>query len=200
MSDNFEIDYIRKLVHEAYIPFAEEERSIAWPNNTERRENDAEHSYSLALIGMALGEQLGMDPAKIAYYATIHDLPELYAGDTSVWDDRGRETKIEREAAATEKIGIVFSETPVLKRAIEEYEEQADEESRFVYALDKLLAVIMIVEKDGYFWKSEGISFEEHREKAVDMMKKVSAHPIVLQWYQELLDYIVEHRQQLFDD
>lgn len=199
MTNNFEVDYVRRLVQEAYIPFSEEERSIPWPNNSHRHENDSEHSYSLALIGIALGEQLGMDPAKIAYYATVHDLPELYAGDTSVWDDKGRETKAEREAAATEKIGIVFGPTPILKIAIEAYEAQEDEEARFVYALDKLLAVIMIVENDGYVWKSEGITFQMHREKAADMMQKVSVHPAVATWYQELLDHIKLNREKFFN-
>lgn len=198
MTEQLEINYVRKMMTEAYIPFAEEDRVIAWPGDLERSENDAEHSFSLALVGMALGERLGMDPKKIAYYSTIHDLPELYAGDTSVWDDEGRITKKEREAKAVERISLEFTQTPVLKMAIEEYESQQDEESRFVYALDKLLAVIMIVECGGYFWKTQGITYQMHCEKAEEMKTKVAAHPQVELWYQELLDYISDNRDQLF--
>jgi 5'-deoxynucleotidase YfbR-like HD superfamily hydrolase len=84
---------VRLITNEMYVPFANIERQITWPQGEERMENDAEHSFSLALVGMALGEQIGLDPQKIAYYATIHDLPELYAGDTSVWDEEGLTTK-----------------------------------------------------------------------------------------------------------
>lgn len=199
MNPELDIDHVRRLIGEAYIPFANEERAIPWPEQDDRLENDAEHSYSLALIGMALGERLGMDPAKIAYYATIHDLPELFAGDTSVWDEEGRKTKHQRELEATERIGIVFSDTPILKLAIHQYEAQEDEESRFVYALDKLLAVIMIVETEGYFWKQNGISFDQHIEKVKEMLNKVSAHPVVYQWYRELEEYITENRSRFFN-
>ncbi len=112
----------------------------------------------------------------------------------------GRETKAEREEAAIEKIGIEFIATPGLQRAILLYEAQEDEESRFVYALDKLLAVIMIVEADGYFWRKNNISYEMHREKAVEMLEKVSAHPVVARWYKELLDYIDSRKEDLFDN
>ncbi len=84
MQEKLLLEDVTHLVHSAYVPFAEIERAIPWPYSEGRAENDAEHSYSLTLVGMALGEKLGLDPGKITYYATVHDLPELYAGDTSV--------------------------------------------------------------------------------------------------------------------
>ncbi len=72
-------DETRFLITEAYLPFADVDRVIPWPGQEGRLENDAEHSFSLAFVASLLGRQLGLDPAKIALYATFHDFVERYA-------------------------------------------------------------------------------------------------------------------------
>ena len=65
-----------------------------------RRENDAEHSWHFALMAMLLSEYA--DGSKVDFYrvlrmALVHDLIEVYAGDTFAYDKKGNEDKEERE-------------------------------------------------------------------------------------------------------
>lgn len=191
---------VQFLAEHAYIPFAEIKRAIPWPSSkVDRRENDAEHSYSLALIGATLAEPIGLDPAKVTLYATVHDFVERYAGDTSVWDKEGLETKEQREAEALEFIRANYPET--LSNAIEDYDNFVDEESKFVYALDKLIPTIMIVADNGRFWKENGISYTMFLERAQSVTaQKVSVYPVVSLWHQELVDHVTAHKHRLFDN
>ncbi len=78
------------------------------------------------------------------------------------------------------------------------YENRVDEEARFVYALDKLLALLMIIEDGGGFWKANGITFEQHLAKADEVLAKVAAHPAVEAWYMEALAHIEENQDDFF--
>ena len=190
---------IISLTSNLYVPFANEKRAIPWPTDPNRRlENDAEHSFQLALIGMALGKQLGLDTGRIAEYATVHDLVEVYAGDTSVWDTEGLKTKKAREAEALETIRSKFADTSLIAETIEAYEHLVDEEAKFVYALDKVLALVMIVQAEGHFWKNNNITYEKHLAKVKEVRPKVEQHPVVAEWYTELLADIDERQNELF--
>ena len=189
---------IETLIGEAYIPFAEVERAIPWPTMPEQLENDAEHSWSLAFVSLALAEKLGLDSGKVSRYAICHDFVERYAGDTSAWDDEGLQTKVAREAEALAKITDEFGSTPIIAQTIHAYESQNDEESRFVYALDKLLALLMVVSGEGAFWKRANISFREFIERNEIIISKVQAHPQVASWYGELTDQITSDRYKYF--
>ena len=71
-----------------------------------RRENDAEHSFSLAIAAAVLAEYSNepVDVAKVMKMVLVHDAVEIYAGDTYCYDDEGAKTKEAREKAAAEKI------------------------------------------------------------------------------------------------
>ncbi len=186
------------LITEGYIPFAEIIRVIPWPSNSERDwENDAEHSHAIAFIGAAVGERLGMDPAKIALYATFHDFTERYAEDTSVWDEEGRLTKAEREELALEQVEQTFWRTPLIAQAIRDYEAKADEESRFVDALDKLVAAILVL-RGGTLYREKGISFEQFQRKADEIRLRVAIHPVVAGWYEEVVAEVIRKKDKLF--
>lgn len=191
------LNTVDKLVTEIYIPLTEVERMILWPNG-ERQENDSEHSYSLALIGAALAERLGLDPAKVSLYAVFHDVKERWALDTPVFDPILNGTKHEREQAALAHIEINFQETPIIASVIRAYEEQVDEEAVFVYALDKLLATYMIFLEGGSVWKSHGYTYEIYMQKAAELRQKVAAHPVVLEWYDQLMTLVAEKKGALF--
>ena len=67
-----------------------------------RRENDAEHSFSLAIAAAVLAEYSNepVDVAKVMKMVLVHDAVEIYAGDTYCYDDEGAKTKEAREKAA----------------------------------------------------------------------------------------------------
>ena len=72
-----------------------------------RQENDAEHSWHLALMAIFLSEhanQPDLDILKVVKMVIIHDLVEIYAGDTFCYDYEAAKDKNERETAAAQKI------------------------------------------------------------------------------------------------
>ena len=114
---------------------------------TDRAESDAEHSWHLALFLMTLEHDLGnVDFSKLLKMTLIHDLPELYAGDTNPYRD-STENKEENEKVAAEKL---FSMLPASLNAefsalFQEYMEQKTAESQLVKSADKLMPLIQNV-------------------------------------------------------
>ena len=193
------LEQVTDLVINGYVPFAEIPRAIPWPNNvSERNENDAEHSFGLALVASSVAQELGLDPSKACQFAVVHDFVERFADDTSVWDEEGALTKVDREAAALVEIKDRWAHFPWLFQTIEEYDRLDSEEACLVYALDKLLAVLMITAGDGYFWRTSGITFEQHEQKAKEVGRKIARHPLVHDWYQQQLEIVSNNRDLLF--
>lgn len=189
---------VEALVTDLYVPFANESRAITWPTDFERLENDAEHSFSLSLIAGMVASRIGLNPERAAVLGAVHDLVEIHAGDTSVWDDDGLVTKDERESRAFAVLETEYANFPWLLEAITEYESRSSEEARLVYALDKLLAVIMLKAGGGEFWKRNGITFEQHFDKYLAKREQVAAHPLVLYWYDNLHIDLEEVQENYF--
>lgn len=113
---------------------------------TDKRENDIEHSFTVALLCWYIVEEneLDLDMAKVLKYAMAHDFPERYAGDVNTFaSDQERKDKLLREEIARQRLSGEFSGFPGLIKVIFEYEERQDEESLFVWTVDKMQALIM---------------------------------------------------------
>jgi 5'-deoxynucleotidase YfbR-like HD superfamily hydrolase len=111
-----------------------------------RAENDAEHSFMLALIAVPLAEQYypELDSGLVAKYALVHDLSEAYVGDTPTHDIdvAGLEVKAKLEEIGRKQLSKEYQAVaPSLVALHEQYEAQKDDESRFVRMLDKLVTV-----------------------------------------------------------
>lgn len=111
-----------------------------------RAENDAEHSFMLALIAVPLAEQYypELDSGLVAKYALVHDLSEAYVGDTPTHDidSAGLEKKAKIEEQGRKQLAIEYQGiAPALIVYHEKYEAQEDNESRFVRMLDKLVTI-----------------------------------------------------------
>ena len=147
---------------------------------------------------MALGAAVGLNPEKIAKHAVIHDLPEVYAGDVSVWDEEARKNKAKQEDAAVIRIKTDLSRTPFLGEAVDQYHSMQEEEARFVYALDKLMPLVMIVADEGKWFKENGITYERLLKKHNEKRVQVAQHPAVLQWYDEMFAEVERNKDILF--
>ena len=108
-----------------------------------RRENDAEHSWHFALMAIILYEYA--DQGKVSLYrvlkmALVHDLIEIYAGDTFAYDDAGNATKEQRETEAADKLfGILPSGQGEELRALwEEFDRMETPDAMYAAALDLL--------------------------------------------------------------
>ncbi|MFA5841744.1 MAG: HD domain-containing protein [Candidatus Paceibacterota bacterium] len=168
------------------------ERDISLPRE-KRLENDMEHSYQLAAVSWYMAEIEGfdLDKNKVIKYALIHDLVEVYAGDTPLYsaDEDFIRSKKDREKRAASIIKRQFPEFPELHKLIREYEEKNDPESRFVYAVDKLLPILSIYLDKGHAWKNKSISIEMIIDKN---SSRVSLVPEIKKYFDAMIDMIRE--------
>lgn len=160
--------------------------------DTHRPENDVEHSFGLALTCWYLQPKIApnLDLLKILQYALAHDIVELHAGDTYVFDVVKAESKEQREREALVRIADDWKDFDELALHAERYMDKADNEARFVKAVDKLLPVIMI-ELDnhpGDFWKRLGINMDMERENKVSIHVSEEVSP----YYELLLTWLDE--------
>ena len=134
-----------------------------------RRENDAEHSFSLAIAAAVLAEYSNepVDVAKVMKMVLVHDAVEIYAGDTYCYDDEGAKTKEAREKAAAEKIfGTLPEEQAAEYRALwDEFERNDTPEARFSNAMDRIQPLLLNYSREGYSWKEYGVNSSQVRKR-----------------------------------
>ncbi len=122
-----------------------------------RRENDAEHSWHLAVMAMILQEYSAdkVDISKVLRIALVHDLVEVYAGDTFAYDVKGNEDKLDREIMAAEKLfGMLKDGQGDEIRALwDEFEAKETPESKYANAIDRLQPLILNYLTNGHTWK-----------------------------------------------
>ncbi|MEU0588370.1 HD domain-containing protein [Streptomyces sp. NPDC006132] len=113
----------------------------------DRRENDAEHSWHLAMMVVLLAEHSDqpIDVAHTIELVLVHDLVEIYAGDTPLYDTAAGMDQQEREAvAADELFGLLPTDQARRLRALwDEFEERRTPEARFAKAMDRLQPLLL---------------------------------------------------------
>jgi putative hydrolases of HD superfamily len=168
-------------------------------NGEDRRENDQEHSFALAMLAWHIAERKGLplDRLKLMRYALAHDLVEVYAGDTAFFlaDKTHADSKHQRERAAALRLEQEYPEFATLHETIASYEARADAESRFLYALDKLQPILNIYLDAGRTWKERGVS----QEMLVSMKSpKIKDDPDIDALWCELQKLLAEDADRLF--
>ncbi len=168
-------------------------KRVIYVTGEDRNENDMEHSFQLALTAWYLVDslKLNLNKEKIISYALAHDLVETYAGDVN-FHHRTKEinkSKVQNEAAAAKRMKSEFPEFTQLHKTIENYEKKADEESRLVYALDKLLPVINIYLDKGRSWKADQITYEMVRHKD----EKIAFSQDIAKLWMQLIPLLENH-------
>lgn len=156
-------------------------------------ENDVEHSYSLAMSAWFLAQYFPhLDCDKIIRYALVHDLVEVHAGDTYIYANQATiATKRTREHAALKQLEQDWPDFPDLTATIKDYETHHSEEAKFVYALDKIMPIMVIFIAEGYTWQQEGITPE--RLHAVKQ-HKVAVSPEIAPYYDQLYELLLQNR------
>ncbi|MBP5993891.1 MAG: HD domain-containing protein [Candidatus Moranbacteria bacterium] len=172
---------------------------VIYVNGADRMENDSEHSYHLAMLAwyIADAEGLDMDRDLILRYALVHDIAEVYAGDTYIYstDTALLGSKGERERAALERLEKEFPDFPDLVALAHRYERREDRESRFVYALDKLEPVLHILQNERRIWRDKGITLEQLiRSKR----EKIAISPEIEPYFDELILVLTAREKELF--
>lgn len=129
------------------LAFGKIERGVNHPDGTP--ETDTDHTVSLAWLACSLAEALypgKLDVGLIAQYAIVHDAVEVYAGDLYAVNatDADRTNQKRREHEAAIRLRNELPSLPWLVNMIEEYEAQVTPESRFTWAVDKLMPKIVL--------------------------------------------------------
>ena len=190
------LEDIEALMTKLAFPFYKIERISVPPLEPRRYENDVEHSWSVAFLACSLAPEIdkGLDVGKIAQFAIVHDLIEVFAGDTTPWQPKHvRHSKEEREAQALQQIERHFSRFPWIIRTIKEYESRESHEAKFVWAVDKILPLLMRYLERGQYYVDNGITKQHFDEGLVVHRKKAHAHPKIGEYYDKLLEIFEKH-------
>lgn len=134
-----------------------------------RLENDAEHSWHLALMVILLAEYADepFDVGHAVQLVIVHDLVEIYAGDTPLYDLAGAVGQLDREKAAADRLfPLLPADQAVRMRALwDEFEERKTPEARFAKAIDRLEPQLLNWLAGGGTWRTPGIVGAEIRAR-----------------------------------
>lgn len=183
-----EVDKVKNIFRQTYLADAK------------RKENDAEHSWHLALMAILLKEHAEEEIhlEKVIPMVLIHDLVEIDAGDTYAYDETAAATKDERERKAADRIfGMLPKDQGEWFRALwEEFEEYETPDAKFAHMLDNSQPLLLNDASDGKSWT-------EHQVKKSQIYKRNSktgeGSLAMWEYMQELIDKHVE-KGHVIDD
>jgi 5'-deoxynucleotidase YfbR-like HD superfamily hydrolase len=200
LEDRPSVDEVLSVMNDLLLQLARTWRTMEIPGAAGRRENVAEHSFFLSGLACMLAPEIDptLDVGKVAQFAIAHDLVEARAGDVSVWESeevlrRKRQHEAEALASIQRDFGKTFS---WLGSVITDYESQVSPESRFVYALDKVLPHAMVILGDHHPVRPSRDAYEQRRVVA---REKVSRFSGLLPYFDELCD-IFDRSPHFFAD
>lgn len=158
-----------------------------------RKENDAEHSWHLALAAVLLQEHMEekTDLLRVITMVLIHDLVEIDAGDTYAYDAEGAATKREREEKAADRIfGLLPKDQAAGFRELwEEFEAYETADAKFARLLDNFQPLLLNDASGGRSWREHGV----RREQVCRRNARIAGtSEIVWEKMQEIMDRHVE--------
>ena len=144
-----EIDKVKSIFRQTYLA------------DGTRKENDAEHSWHIALMAVLLKEYVSedVDVAKVMTMVLIHDLVEIDAGDTYAYDSEGAKSKREREVKAADRIfGILPEDQGMYFRELwEEFEAYETPDAKYAHLLDNFQPLLLNDASGGRSWNEHGV-------------------------------------------
>jgi putative hydrolase of HD superfamily len=152
-----EVDKLKSIVRQNYII------------DQSRKEDDAEHSWHLALMCAVLSEYSNqkIDIVKTITMVLIHDIVEIDAGDTYAYDVQANASKHRRELAAANRVFQLLPEDQAItmRSLWDEFEEGNTPEAKFAITLDHIQPVLLNAESQGKSWR-------EHQVKLSQIMNR----------------------------
>lgn len=177
-----ELDKIKNIKRQTYLA------------DGNRKENDAEHSWHLAIMAAVLSEYSNepVDVLKTIIMVLIHDVVEIDAGDTYAYDERGNESKNEREKAAADRIFNILPEDQAdyFRCLWEEFETCETSEARFARTLDNIQPAMLNDASGGKSWR-------EHEVRMTQPMKRNEKTPKGSKTLWEYALSLFEHNVEL---
>jgi len=172
-----EADKMKNILRQTYI------------TDKSRQENSAEHSWHFALTALTLYEYCGIegvDINRVIKMALIHDLVEIYAGDTPAYDTKGNLDKDEREKEAADKLfSLLPNEQAAEYRSLwEEFDRMETPDAFYGSAVDRLQSFHNIYLSGAHPWIKYAVTAEKIYQR---MMPVKTALPEL--W--EYVEYVI---------
>ncbi|MCR4442664.1 MAG: HD domain-containing protein [Peptococcaceae bacterium] len=148
-----EIDRLKTIFRQSYLA------------DGSRKENDAEHSWHLAVMALILAEHFPeeIDLLKVLKMTLMHDLVEIEAGDTYCYDGEANCGRFERERQAADRLYRLLpkDQAEEFYKLWVEFEECKTPEARFSAALDRLQPLLLNFQSKGKSWLENNISCDQ---------------------------------------
>ena len=145
-----EIDRLKQVYRQSFLM------------DSTRRENDVEHSWHIAMMAMLLREHaaVGIDLLRAIEMLLIHDIVEIEAGDTFVYDAEANKGKLEREKKAADRLFNILpaDQAAEIRGLWDEYEAQKTPEAKFAMAMDRLQPMLQNYFTQGKSWQAHGVT------------------------------------------
>jgi len=137
--------------------------------NSDRTENDAEHSWHLAVMALVLAghSNEAIDLLKVIKMLLIHDLVEIDAGDIFLYDTTTSHTNTAAERAAAKRIFGLLPQAQAEELILiwEEFEAGETAESKFARAMDRFEPLLQNRSNKGGTWKEFNVPYDKVIEK-----------------------------------
>ena len=137
--------------------------------NSDRNENDAEHSWHLAMMAIVLAEHSDrpVDILKVVKMVLIHDIVEIDAGDTFIYDTVKNHTNTDEELEAAKRIfGLLPSEQAEEYIDIwKEFEDGLTDEAKFAKSMDRLEPLLQNTSNNGGTWAEFNVDYQKVYDK-----------------------------------
>ena len=149
--------------------------------NSNRHENDAEHSWHLAMMAIVLAGHANeqVDILKVLKMLLIHDIVEIDAGDTFMYDTAKDHNNTAEELEAAKRIfGMLPSAQAEEFIAIwQEFEAHETAEAKFARSMDRFEPLLQNASNEGGTWAEFDVPYEKVYQK-----KKVIADGAASIW------------------
>lgn len=150
---SLEIDKLKNIFRQTHL------------SNNGRKENDAEHSWHMAIMAYVLKEYANerINIAKVMLMCLIHDIVEIDAGDTYAYDTESLKTQKTRENIAKERIFSILPEEQAREfiEIFDEFENCETPESKFAHAMDNIQPLILNDSNNGGDWREHNVTMEQ---------------------------------------
>ena len=144
-----EIDKVKNIFRQTYLA------------DGKRKENDAEHSWHIALMAYLLQEHAEepVDVPRVMLMVLIHDLVEIDAGDTYAYESEGAKTKREREVRAAERIFGLLPEDQgrYFRELWDEFEAYESADAKYAHLLDNFQPLLLNDASGGRSWSEHDV-------------------------------------------
>ena len=145
-----------------------------------RRENTAEHSWQIIILAQILfpyaKNNSEINLLRVIRMLSIHDLVEIDAGDTFLFDEEGMKGKFEREKLAAKKIFGILDE-PLSSEFYNlwiEFEEEETPDAIFACAIDRMMPFILNTYTSGKSWTEAGVTETQVRNMLENAIGRAS--------------------------